>query len=220
MKRIRSLAVLFSVVAGLAPAAVTLSAQGTAVEAAAWVDRSGDAWGRELRRQPLVEQALRGHGFNPARLSTAQERALGETYQELFQDRDPRWERLNRTQATALVYMALVHSGRNRSVTRLPQRTACETVANRIWDLELAFAPPGRGQSRHLSRDEQQLLLAEAREIQRGSAVCGDRRLDEAAHELVELVSSRQPERERVTRQVNRMKSLVRLAVAGLASNR
>jgi hypothetical protein len=220
MRNLRYVVMLFTLAAALGAAATTLPAQDAAVEAAAWRDRPVDSWGRELRRQPMVEQALRGHGYNPNRISQAQERALAETYRELFPERDPRWDRLNRTQATALVYMALVHPGRSGSSGRQPQRSACETVATRVWELEDGFAPAGRGQARHLNRTEQEWLLAQAREVQRSAHLCGDRRLEDAAHELTTLLSEQRPDRERVTRQVSRMKSLVRLAMANLANGR
>jgi hypothetical protein len=220
MRSLRIVVMLFTLASAPGAAATMLAAQGAAVETAAWRDRSADAWGRELRRQPMVKQALRGHGYNPNRISQAQERALGEAYRELFPERNARWDRLNRTQATALVYMALVHPGRSGSTGRQPRRSDCETVATQVWELEDSFAPAGRGQARHLNRTEREWLLAQAAEVQRSAHLCGDRRLEDAAHELNILLSEQRPDRERVTRQVSRMKSLVRLAMANLANGR
>lgn len=63
--------------------------------------------------QPAIDRALREFGFNPASLRADQQRAIHSTWALLFPETN-RWRQtLNSSQATALVYMALVH-GRER----------------------------------------------------------------------------------------------------------
>jgi hypothetical protein len=169
--------------------------------------------GRELRRQPLVEDALRQHGMRPDRLGRAEERALGETFAALFPEADARWYRLNRTQAAALVYMALGQPGRSGESRRTSRRAACESAAELVGELDDLFGAPRRGQSRLLLPAEQQRIRAQAREILRLSDACGERRLTDATIDLIDLVSDQRAERERVARQVSRLRSLARLAV-------
>ncbi len=165
-----------------------------------------------LPRQPMVEDALRSFGYRPELLTRAEERALENTYFELFPDADPRRTRLNRSQATALVYIALVHSNRRDTSSPWRGRQSCEVAARRVYELEDFFTIPGRGQPRYLRRIEQEPLLEEAREIQRLARSCGEYELVDHASDLVSLVSRHRAERELVARQVDRMKAVVRVA--------
>lgn len=169
--------------------------------------------GRELARNPLVAEALRSHGLRPERLTRAQERALEQTHSELFPEGVGLRHRLNRTQATALVYMALVHPARRDQAGNWPRRPACERAADRVFELEELFDAPGRGQPRFLRRDEQEALVDEARGIERLARGCGEHRLAEEASQLVSLTSAPRSDREQVARQVQRMKGVVRVAL-------
>jgi hypothetical protein len=193
------------------------SAQTVKETAAAVADamqsRNLDAWSNALLRQPSVQDAMRSYRFNPDRLNRTQERTLAETFTALFPDRDPRRHHLNQTQATALVYMALVHPTHGDVARRQPRRASCETAVRRVYQLDELFAAPGRGQPRDLRRDEQQRVHAEAREIERLARSCGEDRLEDEAARLVSLTAERQVAREQVTRQVHRMQALARLAL-------
>lgn len=175
---------------------------------------SNGSWDRNLIRQPLVEDALRSYGFRPDRLTRGQERALEDTFSELYPDRDARRQRLNPTQATALVYMALVHPGRRDAALppRRPIGRACELPARMVYELEDYFEAPRRGQPRFLRDREQQQLQASARDLQRQARSCGDFRLTDEATELVRILSERRVEREQIAQQVERMKAVVRVA--------
>ncbi|CAN5875145.1 hypothetical protein BH23GEM7_BH23GEM7_23840 [soil metagenome] len=175
---------------------------------------SSGSWDRSLIRHPLVEDALRSYGLRSDRLTRAQERALEDTFSELYPDRDARRQRLNRTQATALVYMALVHPGR-RDAALPPGRPvgrACEMPARLVYELEDYFDAPRRGQPRYLRDREQQQLQTSARDIQRQARSCGDFRLTDEATALVRMLAERRVEREQVAQQVDRMKAVVRVA--------
>jgi hypothetical protein len=216
---------LGTTIAAAAIAALATLAPSTAVHAASASNigsepAPGTAVGQQrsalpdLRRQPALEEALRAHGYRPTRLSRAEERALANTLIELFPGFDVRRERLNPTQAAALVYMALVYEGRNVGTGWGSQRAACETVSSRLGDAETAFAAPGRGQPRFLASSEQQRLRSVARDLSQHAEDCGERRLSEAADDLVRLTASQRVEREVAARQVARLRSLARLAIA------
>ena len=95
----------------LAFAALAL-ALSTAVEAQAQSStlpsiQAGMGRWRGSRNEQMINQAVRYYGFRPNRLTNAQVDAIQETWYELF---GPGARRaLSRTQATAIVYMALVH---------------------------------------------------------------------------------------------------------------
>jgi hypothetical protein len=63
--------------------------------------------------QPAVDRALRELGFDPYRLRPDQQRAIDSTWGLLFPGMNQYRSTLNSSQATALVYVALVH-GRER----------------------------------------------------------------------------------------------------------
>jgi len=192
--------------------AASASNVGSAPAAGAAVSQQRSAL-PDLRRQPALEEALRAHGYRSTRLSRTEERGLANTLAELFPGFDTRRERLNPTQAAALVYMALVYEGRN-GIGWGSQRAACETVSSRLGDAESAFAAPGRGQPRFLASTEQQRLRSVARDLSQHAEDCGERRLSEAADDLVRLTASQRVEREVAARQVARLRSLARLALA------
>jgi hypothetical protein len=61
--------------------------------------------------EQMIDEAVRGFGFRPNRLTDAQLRAIDRAWGELL-GHTTRRAALNRTQATAIVYMALVHPER------------------------------------------------------------------------------------------------------------
>jgi hypothetical protein len=63
--------------------------------------------------QPQIDRALAEFGFDANRLRPEQQRALQSAWRDLLPDADPGRYALNSAQATAIVYLALVH-GRDR----------------------------------------------------------------------------------------------------------
>lgn len=61
------------------------------------------------RNRVLIDEAARELGVRPSRLTTRQVSALEAAFPRLFPTENPRRYTLNRSQATALVYLALVH---------------------------------------------------------------------------------------------------------------
>lgn len=70
--------------------------------------QSGTSRWRGSRSEQLINQAVRHYGFRPNRLTDRQVDAIQETWYELFGATTAR-RPLTRAQATAIVYMALVH---------------------------------------------------------------------------------------------------------------
>jgi hypothetical protein len=59
--------------------------------------------------QPQIDRALREFGFNPSTLRRDQQRAIDDAWRQLLPDANPYRYTLNQAQATAIVYLALVH---------------------------------------------------------------------------------------------------------------
>jgi hypothetical protein len=178
------------------------------VPSAEWSASRSDARAADLVRQESVEYALRSFGYRANRLSRQEQRALEQSFTELFPGRDARRHRLTETQATALVYVALVHDARHGS-RRPNQRGACDGAIRQVNELDRVFDAPGRGRPRHLTSEEQRALIREAGQIERLAISCGERRLADQASELAELAADRRTERDRVARHVERMKGTV-----------
>jgi hypothetical protein len=68
----------------------------------------GAAHWRGSRNEQLIDQALRHYGYRPNRLTRAQQDAIQQAWYELLGTGSGR-RTLSRAQATAIVYMALVH---------------------------------------------------------------------------------------------------------------
>jgi hypothetical protein len=165
----------------------------------------------DILRQPTVETALRSFGFRPERLSRVEERMLEDAYRDLFPNSDPRRARLNHSQGTALVYIALVHS--DRGGPRRPNRRACDEAIQQVYNLDRLFDAPGRGRPRHLTAEEQRTLARETHEIHRNARSCGESSLADHADRLGSLLAERRVEREQVARQVERMRATARGAI-------
>jgi hypothetical protein len=157
-----------------------------------------------------LEEAMREHGFRSDRLSNAQMRALDATFRQLFPEQDARRYRLNRTQASALVYMALVQP-RDRLGSG-PGRGYCDDLGTLVRRMSDDFLRDNRNRSRYLDRNEQEALLRDAREVEQSARRCDHRSVEEEARTLVRLVSQRTVERDLAIRQIQRLQSIVRTA--------
>lgn len=99
MIRIRKVLALAALALALG-AAADVQAQSSA--------QSGASRWRGSRSEQLINQAVRHYGFRPSRLSDRQVDAIQDSWYELFGATGAR-RPLSRAQATAIVYMALVH---------------------------------------------------------------------------------------------------------------
>lgn len=92
----------------LALAALALALGAAAdLQAQSSVQAGMSRW-RGSRSEQLINQAVRHYGFRPSRLTDRQVNAIQATWYELFGTTGTR-RPLSRAQATAIVYMALVH---------------------------------------------------------------------------------------------------------------
>jgi hypothetical protein len=214
MKLIMSRGVLLLALAAVATGGWQAPLQAQSSDRSATLARgSWEPWQRLMNRQPAVDDALRSHGYRGDRLDRAQERALDDTFVELFPGLNPQWDRLNRTQATALVYMALVHNTGRDPHRGTPRQAFCGTTARRVADLDLLYDPPARGRPQWLRTDEQRRLRAETEEIARLARGCGEVELLDHANAFIAYLSERRTDRERTSRYITRMKTLARVAV-------
>lgn len=92
----------------LALAALALALGAAAEVHAQSSAQSGMSRWRGSRSEQLINQAVRHYGFRPGRLTDRQVDAIQDTWYELFGTTGTR-RPLSRAQATAVVYMALVH---------------------------------------------------------------------------------------------------------------
>src|SRR5688500_6625806 len=96
--------------AALALALATASADSASAQATVQIQgQSGIAAWRGSRNEQLIDNAVRRYGYRPNRLSHRQVAAIHRAWDELLgPGASRRRTGLNRTQATAIVYMALV----------------------------------------------------------------------------------------------------------------
>jgi hypothetical protein len=161
-------------------------------------------------RIPRVLHATLGeYGYNADRLSRAERRALEDVHGELFPRTGPLARaQLNRAQAVALVYVALVEPSRDRGWPGRG-RAVCGEAGERVYSLARAFADAGTGHRLFLSREEQEQARRGARDIQQAAAGCGQFRLADQAMDLLALLNSNLAERNRVGEQIDRMRRTV-----------
>ncbi len=169
-------------------------------------------WGNaDVRMSRELEDALREHGFRSDRLSTAQTRALDATFRQLFPEQDARRYRLNRTQASALVYMALVQP-RDSRYGSTPGRSVCDDLGSLVRRMNDDFLRDNRNRSRYLDQRERDVLLRDARDVEQAARRCDHRSAEDEARTLVRIASQRTVEREQAIRQIQRLQGIVRTA--------
>lgn len=173
--------------------------------------REHAGWGNsDVRITRELEDALRGHGFRPDRLTRRDMNALDRTFAQLFPEQDARRYRLNRTQASALVYMALVQP--RDVVGSRPGHSFCDDLGSLVRRMSDDFLRDNRNRSRYLDRYERDVLLRDARELEQAARRCDFRSVEDESRTLVRIASQRTVEREQAIRQIQRLQSIVRTA--------
>ncbi|HET7232009.1 MAG TPA: hypothetical protein VFJ16_18530 [Longimicrobium sp.] len=99
-------------IARLSAAVIALSLASVAAAPAQSTTPSANRAPIRAPNQPSVDRALREFGFDPYRLRAEQQRALDSTWGLLYPGTSQYRTSLNSSQATALVYVALVHGRR------------------------------------------------------------------------------------------------------------
>jgi hypothetical protein len=219
MPKLRSSLVLALLVLG-APAVshAQSSSQSARVQAPRRVDAQMDA-------------ALRYYGIDPSRLTREQSYALDRMRAELAGDGGDR-RGLTRTQATAIVYMALVfpREGRdsrggygddygdtrggygqtNGGRGREPRAGRCTEVEQQAYELGSVVSGSARNAGLFVSDPEKIRARALARTIQQGALQCGNRDAADAAGEIIDELAENLPERAEIAGRVADLKSALR----------
>lgn len=175
------------------------------------------------RNRQLLEDALREFGFRPDRLRRADVQAIDRTLAELVPGADRQRYGLNRTQAQAVIYMALVHrrggggGGWNDAWDdddRYPSRggyPACRDMEVRAYDLDNAVAGTNDwGAGMFLDQDERRRARELTREVQTLALQCGARGVADRSSELLRLLGENLPNRGQVVRRIDAIKQAIR----------
>jgi hypothetical protein len=159
-----------------------------------------------------IDEAVRYYGHNPARLRPAQRAAIDHAIDELFPGSRRRRQTLNRAQATAAVYMALVYpteraGGPGRVVGPPPRRDACTRVERLAYDMENVL---NGGSSLFVGDHEKRQIRSLAVEAQRGAVDCRNHAAADAAGDVLQSLSPSLPSRSTVARHVRDLKLALR----------
>ena len=211
---------------------LAFTALALALSAAADVQAQSSAQGgatrwRGSRSEQLINQAVRHYGFRPNRLTDRQVDAIQETWYELFGGQNGR-RTLSRAQATAIVYMALVHpyeeegfyedgrpgrpgggwSGRDDPP---PSRDdACGQMESDAYRLGNLVSAPEVNTGLFVADPEKARARTLARQIQQRAVECRATAVADRAALILRLLSEPLPRRSDVEAQVNTLKQAIR----------
>lgn len=208
-----------------------LYAAGLALALAAASHTSADAQASVARwrgtgNEQLIEQAVRRYGYRPNRLTDVQVHAINRAWTELLGPTTRRVA-LNRAQATAIVYLALVeprddaHAGRDRDdhddrpgYGGRPGSwdAECDRMESDAYRLgNLVTAPQGSG-SIFVNEPERGRARVLARQIQERAVQCRATSAADRAGEVLAALSDDRPRRGAVENRVNALKLAIREA--------
>lgn len=216
MSSLRSSLVLALVLLGAAPAASHAQASygSGRVERVVRVDRQ-------------TEEALRYYGYNPNRLTREQSFALDRARADLL---GHGWDRraISRTQATAIVYMALVfprergrygqqgggYDGRGDygepGGYGRPGYGRCQDAEAQAYELGNVVSASARDGGLFVGDPEKGQARALARRVQQGAVQCGRSDAADLAGEIIEELSRPLPERAGIVRSIADLKRALR----------
>ncbi len=211
-----------------------LYAAGLALALAAASHTSADAQASAARwrgtgNEQLIEQAVRRYGYRPNRLSDAQVHAINRAWVELLGS-STRRVALNRAQATAIVYLALVeptedaYAGRDRDrddydrpgggYTGRPGAwgAECDAMEADAYRLGTLVSAPRNNSGLFVDEPERGRARALARQIQERAVQCRATVAADRAGEVLAALSDRLPRRGAVENRVNALKLALREA--------
>jgi hypothetical protein len=221
----------------LACAAVAL-AFSAAPQAEAAAQSSAAHW-RGGRSEQAIDQAVRHYGFRPNRLTRQQIDAIQRAWTELL-GRDSRTRPLNRTQATAIVYMALVHPyeqdgwydegrpgggrrgggwsdrpGDGRDDGGPPYRggEACVQMEADAYRLENVINDAGSGL--FITEPDRGRARTLARQIQQHAVECRASAVADRAGDILRVLSATLPSRSDLEPRVDALKQAIRQSTPG-----
>lgn len=195
----------------LAAAALVFAAAPAAAQDAS-ARRHGDVYNHQV-----IDRAVRAFGMDPGRLSRRDQRAIDEAWTELFGH--GRRQRLNRAQATAIVYLALVHPyGDTRPVPPpvrdVPSYRDCVEMERDVYRLGNLVAAPERGSGLFVTGPERTEARRLAQRIQETAVECRQTEVADRAGEVMALLSATLPGRDEATRRVQILKEAIQRAAA------
>lgn len=186
--------------------------------------------------EQLIDQAVRRYGFRPNRLTDAQIRAINDAWTELLGPTTRRTQ-LNRTQATAIVYMALVqpYEDDRRPVYDVPRdddrydrpgggyqggrpgwwSAECDAMEADAYRLGNLVSAPERNASLFVQEPERGRARALARRIQEQAVQCRAYSAADRAGDVLTLLSDNLPDRSDVAQQVDALKRAIQDAAPG-----
>lgn len=177
------------------------------------------------RNRTMLEEALREFGFTPSRLRRADVAAIDDALSTLVPGADRQRHGLNRMQARAVVYMALVYprgaggdawndawdGGPRVTAPRPRERQACVDMEVRAYDLENAVAgTDARGAGLFLNAEERRRATTLTREVQSLALNCGARDVADRGSDLLRLLGENLPNRSTVHRRIADIKDAIR----------
>lgn len=173
----------------------------------------------------LMNEIMREYGIDPERLGPAQAERIDEVRYRLFPDAEPRRQRLSRTQALAVVYLALVYPRERRGGGGGGWDNDDDGGRDRDWDRDRG--PRGNRQCAEVDRGVYELLnitgvqdpmlflndeekvrvRTAASAVQRAAIDGGLRQVADRAAEVIALSQEQMPDRDAAVDRVAALKA-------------
>jgi hypothetical protein len=196
--------------------------------------QSGTTRWRGSRNEQLINQAVRHYGLRPNRLTDRQVDAIQETWFELFGTTTAR-RPLTRAQATAVVYMALVHpheedgfyedgrpgrgggwndrddrpGGGNGGAPPYRDDDRCEQMESDAYRLGNLISAPGASTGRFVVDPAKGQARTLARQIQQRAVECRATAVADRASDVLTALSASLPSRSELDTRVNSLKQAI-----------
>jgi hypothetical protein len=187
---------------------------------------------RGTGNEQLIEQAVRRYGYRPNRLSDIQLRAIDRAWAELL-GHTTRRVALNRAQATAIVYMALVEPSENAYAGRDRDRddydrpgggyggrpsdwsAECDEMEADAYRLGNLVSAPRNNTGLFVTDPERGRARALARQIQERAVQCRATSAADRAGEVMAVLADNLPRRSAVENRVDALKQAIQQAAPG-----
>jgi hypothetical protein len=185
---------------------------------------------RGTGNEQLIERAVRRYGYRPNRLTDIQLRAIDRAWAELLGQHTTRRVALNRAQATAIVYMALVepregaHAGRGDDDGRPGGgydgrpgwwSAECDEMEADAYRLGNLVSAPRSNTGLFVTDPERGRARALARQIQERAVQCRAASAADRAGEVMAALADNLPRRSAVQGRVDALKQAIQQAAPG-----